>query len=126
MPPNPVVWFEIYVADMERARRFYETVLDVTLEHKASAELGDPEFWLFPSQGTKYGAQGALAKMEGFKPSGVGVIVYFACADCAAASARAIANGGSVIRDRFAIGEHGYIAIVTDSEGNLLGLQSPT
>ena len=28
---NPVVWFEIYVDDMERARAFYETVLAVTL-----------------------------------------------------------------------------------------------
>ena len=27
MKPNPVVWFEIYVQDMARARKFYETVL---------------------------------------------------------------------------------------------------
>ena len=29
--PNPVGWFEIYVQDMARAARFYETVLDVQL-----------------------------------------------------------------------------------------------
>ena len=26
MNPNPVRWFEIYVQDMDRARKFYETV----------------------------------------------------------------------------------------------------
>ncbi len=30
-------WFDIYVADMERAQAFYETVLDTTL-----SPMGDP------------------------------------------------------------------------------------
>lgn len=34
---NPVTWFEIYVADMARATKFYETVLGLTL-----SPLGDP------------------------------------------------------------------------------------
>ena len=29
---NPVNWFEIYVQDMERAGKFYETVLGVELQ----------------------------------------------------------------------------------------------
>ena len=29
---NPVVWFEIYVHDMDRAATFYEKVLDISLE----------------------------------------------------------------------------------------------
>ena len=32
MTNNPVGWFEIYVQDMERAKKFYETVLQSTLE----------------------------------------------------------------------------------------------
>ena len=32
MARNPVGWFEIYVDDMERAKKFYETVLGVKLE----------------------------------------------------------------------------------------------
>ena len=32
MQANPVVWFEIYVQDMDRARAFYETVFDCRLE----------------------------------------------------------------------------------------------
>ena len=32
MTKNPVAWFEIYVTDMARARKFYEAVLGVQLE----------------------------------------------------------------------------------------------
>ena len=38
MKPNPVVWFEIYVQDMERARKFYETVFRCQLEPMAAPE----------------------------------------------------------------------------------------
>ena len=38
MKPNPVVWFEIYVQDMSRARKFYDTVF-----HCQLAELKSPE-----------------------------------------------------------------------------------
>jgi predicted enzyme related to lactoylglutathione lyase len=33
---NPVSWFEIYVQDMARATKFYETVLEVKLEKLTS------------------------------------------------------------------------------------------
>ena len=32
MANNPVVWFEIYVEDIERAKKFYEDVLQTKLE----------------------------------------------------------------------------------------------
>lgn len=31
MDHNPVGWFEIYVKDMDRARKFYESVFQVSL-----------------------------------------------------------------------------------------------
>ena len=34
--PNPVAWFEIYVQDLQRARRFYESVLGITLGETTS------------------------------------------------------------------------------------------
>jgi predicted enzyme related to lactoylglutathione lyase len=66
MANNPVSWFEIYVQDMERARKFYEAMLQVKLEKLNSTV---PELWAFPQSFTNYGASGALAKMEGV-PSG--------------------------------------------------------
>jgi hypothetical protein len=32
MKSNPVAWFEIYVQDPDRAKRFYESVFQVTLK----------------------------------------------------------------------------------------------
>ena len=59
---NPIGWFEIYVQDMGRAARFYESVLEVALNH---LEMEESEIWAFPMENEKYGASGALVKMGG-------------------------------------------------------------
>jgi predicted enzyme related to lactoylglutathione lyase len=122
---NPVGWFEIYVQDMERAKQFYEATFAVTLELLPSPNDMPLEMWSFP-MGTPDlpGAAGALVKMEGCSSGGSGTIVYFSCEDCAVEAARAVANGGSMQQDKFSIGEYGFIALVFDSEGNIIGLHS--
>ena len=126
---NPVVWFEIYVQNMERAKAFYEAVLAVKLEKMpAPTEEMNMEIWSFPADKdaakTTYGACGMLAKMEGV-PSGCGgTLVYFACEDCAVEAARATENGGSIFKEKMSIGEHGFISLVYDTEGNMIGLHS--
>jgi predicted enzyme related to lactoylglutathione lyase len=118
---NAVGWFEIYVQDMDRARNFYEKTLEVKLEKQ---EMPEGEMWMFPMLHDKPGAPGALVKMEG-KDSGVGgVIIYFSCADCALEARRAAENGGSIVREKFSIGDYGFIAFVNDTEGNMIGLHS--
>ena len=48
---NPVIWFEIYVENMPRARAFYERVLGVTLEKLNSPDsLDGIELWAFPME----------------------------------------------------------------------------
>lgn len=121
--PNPVVWFEIYVQDMPRARAFYEAVLGVELEALA-APAPDLEMWSFPAQLQAPGAGGALVKMKGAPSGGFGTLVYFACADCAVEASRVQAAGGSVFKDKFPIGEYGHIALAIDTEGNQFGLHS--
>jgi predicted enzyme related to lactoylglutathione lyase len=126
---NPVVWFEIYVQNMERAKAFYEAVLAVELEKMpAPTEEMNMEMWSFPADKdaakTTYGACGMLVKMEGV-PSGCGgTLVYFACEDCAVEAARATENGGSIFKEKMSIGEHGFISLVYDTEGNMIGLHS--
>ena len=126
---TPVVWFEIYVQNMERAKAFYEAVLAVKLEKMpAPTEEMNMEMWSFPADKdaakTTYGACGMLAKMEGV-PSGCGgTLVYFACEDCAVEAARATENGGSIFKEKMSIGEHGFISLVYDTEGNMIGLHS--
>jgi predicted enzyme related to lactoylglutathione lyase len=126
---NPVVWFEIYVQNMERAKAFYEALLAVKLEKMpAPTEEMNMEMWSFPSDKdaakTTYGACGMLVKMEGV-PSGCGgTLVYFACEECAVEAARATENGGSIFKEKMSIGEHGFISLVYDTEGNMIGLHS--
>jgi predicted enzyme related to lactoylglutathione lyase len=121
VPTNPVNWFEIYVSDMDRARRFYEAVFDLKLEQMPSLDM---EYWAFPMQNDRMGAGGALARMEGVSPSPCGTLVYFSCEDCAVEESRVETAGGRVQKGKMSIGEYGFISLVMDSEGNLIGLHS--
>lgn len=120
---NPVGWFEIYVQDMARARKFYESVFQVKLEKLGPAGL---EMWAFPMEQDVWGAAGALVKMEGFPSGGTSnsVLVYFSCEDCAVEESRIPGAGGAIQRNKMSIGEYGFISLVFDSEGNMIGLHS--
>lgn len=121
MTYNPVVWFEIYVQDIARSKKFYETVFSTTLE---KVEDEDCEMWMFPYKEGAEGSGGMIAKMQGIPSGPGGTMVYFSCEDCAVEEARAAANGGDIIRKKFSIGPHGFCAIVKDTEGNHIGLHS--
>ena len=129
MKGNPVVHFEIYVHDIERAKAFYEKLFDITLEQIQSPipEM-EMEMWSFPMDKeapmSSYGAGGMLVKMEGFEPGGGGTLVYFGCDDCAIQAARAEKFGGSLFQEKTSIGEHGFCALARDTEGNLIGFHS--
>lgn len=121
MANNPVRWFEIYVQDMERARKFYETVFNAKLERLGS---GDLEMWAFPMAVGQQGTAGALVKAAGVPSGGNSTLVYFACEDCAVEAARVAEAGGKVDRGKMSIGEYGFVAIAVDTEGNRFGLHS--
>jgi predicted enzyme related to lactoylglutathione lyase len=121
MTNNPVGWFEIYVQDVPRAKAFYEAVLEVSLER---LNVPDIEMWSFPMASDRYGASGSLVRMADVPSGGNSTLVYFSCADCAVEAGRAAAQGGRVQREKTSIGEYGYIALVEDTEGNLIGLHS--
>jgi uncharacterized protein len=118
---NPVGWFEIYVQDVARAKAFYEAVLGDRLERLESPEM---EMWAFPRAPDKPGTSGALVKMQGFDSGGNSTLVYFTCLDCATEAQRASAHGGKIVKEKFSIGQYGFIALVTDTEGNMIGLHS--
>jgi len=123
MNRNPVGWFEIYVQDMPRAQKFYETVLGVELT-KLDAPTPELEMLAFPMNMDAGGASGALAKVEGCPSGGMGTLVYFSCDDCAVEASRVEAAGGKICKPKFSIGPYGFIALVMDTEGNMIGLHS--
>lgn len=119
---NVVGWFEIYVDDLARAKDFYAKVfqygefMDLSNEHEqmlAFPWVMDGEF-----------ASGALVKATGMKAGKGGTVVYFNSEDCAVEESRVAENGGKVIRPKMGIGDYGFVSIVEDSEGNLIGIHS--
>ena len=121
MAHNPVGWFEIYVQDIERAKKFYETVFQTKLEKLNSPGI---EMWGFPQSMERTGSAGALVRMPGFPSGGNSVLVYFSCADCATEAARVLKAGGRIQKQKFPIGQYGFIALAFDTEGNMIGLHS--
>jgi uncharacterized protein len=123
---NPVGWFEIYVQDMPRARAFYEAVFQRPLSPLPSPgpEFSDMEMMAFAMDEKGWGASGALVRMDGFSSGDNSVIVYFSCADVAVEAARVAPAGGTVMKAKMSIGPYGFIALVTDTEGNIIGLHS--
>ncbi len=120
---NAIGWFDIFVEDMDRAVRFYETVLGRTLE-PIGDPTGDSVMMSFPVDMSAYGAGGALSKSPHAGPGPGGTLVYFQSADCAVEEARVTAAGGEVLRPKFSIGAYGFVSLCRDSEGNHFGISS--
>ena len=119
-----VGWFDIYVEDMERAQAFYETLLDTTLSTMDDPNDPTAQMRAFGDDFSSHGASGTLVKLEYTQPGPGGSMVYFSCDDCAVEEGRVLAAGGSIVRPKFSISEHGFVSIVTDTEGNMIGLHS--
>jgi uncharacterized protein len=69
---NAVNWFELYVADFSRAKKFYETTLATTL---AESQMEGCRMGIFPFD-EKNGIGGAITKMDGMMPGAGGTVVY--------------------------------------------------
>ena len=121
MRKNPAVWFEIYVQDMNRAKKFYESVLQGKLEKLDSPGM---DMWAFAMEMNTSGASGALVKMQGVPSGGNSTLVYFGCEDCSVEEGRVTKSGGRIHKNKFSIGQYGFISLAIDTEGNMFGLHS--
>ncbi|MBN8707499.1 MAG: VOC family protein [Bacteroidetes bacterium] len=122
---NPFTWLEIYVEDMSRAQKFYETILQIKMTPmEAPGGFGDLQMVSFPWVEGGANISGALCKTNDMKPGTGGTLAYFTCEDCATETSRVEAAGGQVLQPKFQIGEHGFCSIVMDTEGNTIGLHS--
>lgn len=122
---NPFTWVEIYVDDMSRAQKFYETILDITLTELPMPEgMGEMQMLSFPWEENEKGISGALVKMDDMKPGNGGTMVYFNCDDCSIEESRVESAGGKVFQAKMSIGDYGFCSIISDTEGNTVGLHS--
>ncbi len=120
-------WFEIPAADFERAKTFYETVLDTQLFINDQRETMGSMLGVFP-HGDGIGGCLVHNPQYGYSPSGEGTLVYLSAkGDLDAVLARVPAAGGKVLLPKTALGEGaggGFVGWVLDSEGNKVGLYS--
>ena len=123
---NSINWFEIYTADFERAKAFYSKLFDLALEEivVANDRHSEMRYAIFPTGDKSPGAGGALVYLDVAKPGIGGTLVYFNSEDIDATVARAIPAGGKVIRSKQQVGNLGHIALIEDTEGNMIGLRS--
>lgn len=82
------------------------------------------EMWFVVAERAAEGAAGGLIRHLMRSPNAEGTLVYFSVDECAAATDRAVAHGSDVAVGKQSIGEIGFIAIITDSEGSSIGLHS--
>ncbi len=118
---NSVGWFDIHVSNLDRAKKFYETVFSIQL-FDLPIEWGRQS--LFPFNPENPNISGALVEKKDMLPSETNTIVYFESEDCVTEEKRIEEAGGKIIRPKISIGEFGSISLFLDSEGNTIGLHS--
>jgi len=122
---NPFTWVEIYVNNISRAQNFYETVFQIEMiPMQAPGDFGDLEMVSFPWLAEENNISGALCKTKDIKPGAGGTLVYFTSEDCVTETMKVEEAGGKVLQPKMQIGEHGFCAIIMDTEGNTIGLHS--
>ncbi len=124
---NVVGWFEIPVKDMERAMKFYETVLNVKLDRHQMGPF-DMAWFPFPKKEAASGAAGSLVYHEElYETSAAGVLVYFSSlsGDLDNELSRVEAAGGKILSPKTLITEDiGYMGMILDTEGNRVAFHS--
>ncbi len=119
MEKNWTSWFEIPVVNLSRAKAFYEAIFGFEMP---VTNFGVLQMAFFPQ--AKVGA--ALCAGPWYKPSTEGVLVYLnANPDLASVLDKVETAGGKILQAKKQISpDHGYMALIMDSEGNRMALHS--
>jgi hypothetical protein len=119
---NAVKWFEIPVRDIDRAQRFYETLLGQPLRRQA---MGPHTLAVLPYDDAGVGGC-LMAGADVSAPCAQGSLVYLnAEPSLDAVLGRVAAAGGQVTLPRTALPPGmGFFAHVQDCEGNRIGLHA--
>jgi predicted enzyme related to lactoylglutathione lyase len=120
-----VSWFEIPATDLNRATKFYETLFGVEL---MVMDMPNIKMRVFPVADMMNHISGAIVDTNGFhKPSSTdGVLIYLnGNPDVQNILDKVEAAGGKIFLPKTEISpEHGFMAIIIDTEGNRIGFHS--
>lgn len=119
---NAINWFEIPATDFERAKKFYETILDAKIQEMPNLEY---KYGMLPADWENGGIGGGIVQGEGMEPSDKGTIVYLNGGEDLSIPLSKVENsGGKITMPKTSIGMNGFIAQFIDTEGNKVALHS--
>lgn len=119
---NTISIVEIPVSNMERAGKFYGTILNVSIEKMT---MEDTELGVIPANPDSVNV--VLVKGKDYIPTKNGIVVYLNVGnDLQPALDKVEKNGGKIVLPKTLISpEMGYYAYIIDTEGNKIGFHSP-
>jgi predicted enzyme related to lactoylglutathione lyase len=119
---NTIVWADIPVADLDRARKFYAAVLQADI---VPMEGAPDDVALLPMEPGS--VSGDLVRSENQKPGLTGCTIYLdSKGDPEGMMERVVAAGGKVLTPVASMGDMvGWIGFFQDSEGNRIGVHKP-
>jgi uncharacterized protein len=121
---NAISWVEIPATDLDRAQKFYEEILQVSL---IKMDFPNLKMRILPIE-DPMGIGGALVNTAGFhRPSATdGPLVYLnANPDVQLVLDRVEKAGGKILVPKTMISpDYGYMGVILDSEGNRIAFHS--
>jgi predicted enzyme related to lactoylglutathione lyase len=125
---NAINWFQIPVLETSRAKKFYETILEIKMQTKLIPET-EEELTFFPFspgviRATSGRVSGVLTKSQRSKPSMDGITVFLNANPVIQNVIDKIEPaGGKIIIPKTKV-QAGYFSIFIDPEGNKIGLHA--
>ncbi len=121
---HAISWFEIPTLDIDRAVKFYEAIFDIKL-----IAFDTPQILMrmFPIEDPMNIGGALVYNKDFYKPSeSAGILVYLnGNPDVQNILNRVEKAGGKIMVPKTEISpEHGYMALIIDTEGNRIGLHS--
>ncbi len=132
MNNNVITWFDVPTLDFDRAVNFYSEILGakITVRKRMGQKHGffpvPDGSKSMPSDPSGPGAGGNIVQPHpGHKPSREGTRIYLNCdGRLDEVLGRVVKAGGKIVQPKFSIGAPGWISLIEDTEGNLIGLHS--
>lgn len=125
---NLINWIEIPVTDIDRAKKFYESVLQASIAIDTEMTPGY-KMGMINTPGLKpTDLSGALVQGQGYEPGSSNTLIYFNAIETGGVDAfldRVQKAGGTVTGPKMLISEeYGYCGFFTDMEGNRMAVHA--
>ena len=122
---NSINWFEIPVKNFDRAKKFYETIMDAEVNVIPPMPDMPMKYGMLPFDMEGGGIGGGIVEGPGFEPSDKGSLIYLNGGDDLSGPLSKVETaGGKIVLPKTAIGPNGFMAHFIDTEGNKVAFHS--